>query len=139
MAVDTLADKFGTFMRGFVGQLPVYKAGRQIGYIQTTEKNYRQEACAGTFYLYKGEEKGDLSLLYTVDGWGRQIPLSKWCANNGIVPAWLTEAQKTAVVQGPKGDLIIPGVNDDKVTLNLPMVAAAGAVGLGVLLLVLRR
>lgn len=139
MAVDTLLDKIGTFARGFVGQLPVYRAGRQIGYIQTTEKNYRQEACAGTFYLYKGEEKGDPGLLYTLNAWGQQVPLSKWCASNGIVPAWLTDAQKAAVVQTPKGEIIIPGVNDTTVSLNMPLVLGASAVGLGVLLLVLRR
>lgn len=144
MAVDTPLEKFGTFLRGFVGQAPVYRAGRQVGYFKAGplgSASANADLCKGLFYVYKGEERGDPKTLYLLNSFGKQIPLTDYCLQQGIKPSWLTVAESAAVIEKPTGALVVPGVyNDGTPTVsNLPMILAGSAVGLGVLLLLLRR
>jgi len=141
MAIETPTQFLSTFAKGFVGQVPIYRLGKQIGYYIRSEQG-EAELCKGTIMLYEGQEKSDPKTWYTKNGWWKDVPVTEWCLQLGKPPAWLTPEQKASAVQAPTGAIVVPGLNDKAMSaggISLPVLIGGGAVGLAVLLLLVRR
>jgi hypothetical protein len=156
MPVETTTQRVVDFLKVYTGEVPVYRLGRKVGYI-----NFRQgtnaaisKACNATaeIVMYSGELKGDPSSLYTIDPTDffgiRKVPLTNFCLHYGIIPAWVPEDKKSTATQDKSsGAIIIPDVNapQDNSGLpafappaNLPVLAAVAALGLGLVMMMLR-
>jgi hypothetical protein len=144
------------FGRAFVGERPVYSAGRKIGYISYKGRSVddaAREACNGTIVVYEGEQRGDPAFWYTIDPNDflgiKKIPVSAFCTRYGIIPSWATEPQKTGAVKDPATGVItlpnpdgsvgvLPDLSEDE-RKKLLLMASVGGFGLLAVLILLRR
>lgn len=133
---ESLAQAFSNFVVGFTGKKPVFSNGVQIGFLKDGN------ACRGVIELNKGAPTNtDPSTWMTKDGWWRDVSVSKLCLDNNITPTWLADKSSQIVTNPVTGVKTLPGVTDQGtvVGLNVPLLAAAGLGGLGLLLLIVRR
>lgn len=133
---ESFAQAFANFMVGFTGKKPVFSNGVQIGYLKDGN------ACRGVIELTKGAATNtDPKTWMTKDKWWRDVSVTKLCMDNNITPTWLEDKKDQIVTNPVTGVKTLPGVTDSGTTvvgMNIPLLAAAGVGGIGLLLL-LRR
>lgn len=135
-SAESLTQAFSNFMIGFTGKKPVFANGVQIGFLKDGN------ACRGVIELSKGAPTNtDPATWMTKDGWWRDVSVSKLCLDNNVTPTWLADKASEIKTNPVTGVKTLPGVTDQPtvVGLNVPLVAAAGIGGLGLLLLLTRR